>query len=116
MLYEHKVLTTQQIVELCYPSMRAANHRLLDLFMWRVVDRFQPFVTTGTAPMHYVLDIAGAVALAYEDGLDPKSTRLPARRRDRHRALPAPGPHRRRQRLLHRPGRARADVPVLEGR
>jgi hypothetical protein len=73
MLYEHKVLTTQQIVELCYPSMRAANHRLLDLFKWRVVDRFQPFVTTGTAPMHYVLDIAGAVALAYEDGLDPKS-------------------------------------------
>jgi hypothetical protein len=73
MLYEHKVFTTQQIVELCYPSMRAANHRLLDLFKWRVVDRFQPFVTTGTAPMHYVLDIAGAVALAYEDGLDPKS-------------------------------------------
>ncbi|NBH04545.1 replication-relaxation family protein [Amycolatopsis sp. SID8362] len=73
MLYEHKVFTTQQIVELCYPSMRAANHRLLDLFKWRVVDRFQPFVTNGTAPMHYVLDIAGAVALAYEDGLDPKS-------------------------------------------
>ncbi|MEV6831259.1 replication-relaxation family protein [Amycolatopsis sp. NPDC051102] len=73
MLYEHKVLTTQQIVELCYPSMRAANHRLLDLFKWRIVDRFQPFVTSGTAPMHYVLDIAGAVALAYEDGRDPKS-------------------------------------------
>jgi hypothetical protein len=72
MLYEHKVLTTQQIVELCYPTMRAANHRLLDLFKWRVVDRFQPFVTNGTAPMHYVLDIAGSVALAYEDGLDPK--------------------------------------------
>ena len=72
MLHEHKVFTTQQIVELCYPSMRAANHRLLDLFRWRVVDRFQPFVSSGTAPMHYVLDIAGAVALAYEDGLDPK--------------------------------------------
>ncbi|GAB3474312.1 protein involved in plasmid replication-relaxation [Amycolatopsis cihanbeyliensis] len=72
MLHEHKVLTTQQIVELCYPSMRAANHRLLDLFKWRVVDRFQPFVSSGTAPMHYVLDIAGSVALAYEDGLDPK--------------------------------------------
>lgn len=72
MLHEHKVLTTQQIVELCYPSLRAANHRLLDLYKWRVLDRFQPFVTTGTAPMHYVLDIAGAVALAYEDGLDPK--------------------------------------------
>ena len=29
-------------------------------------------ISTGTAPMHYVLDIAGAVALAYEDGLEPK--------------------------------------------
>ncbi|MEU3642916.1 replication-relaxation family protein [Lentzea sp. NPDC034063] len=72
MLYEHKVLTSKQIIELCYPSKRAANHRLRDLFTWRVVDRFQPFVNKGTAPMHYVLDIAGAVALAYEDGLDPK--------------------------------------------
>lgn len=72
MLHEHKVFTTSQIVELCYPTMRAANHRLLQLFTWRVVDRFQPFVSVGTAPMHYVLDIAGAVALAYEDGLDPK--------------------------------------------
>ncbi|WIV57961.1 replication-relaxation family protein [Amycolatopsis nalaikhensis] len=72
MLHEHRVFTTQQIVELCYPTMRAANHRLLQLFKWRVVDRFQPFVSSGTAPMHYVLDIAGAVALAYEDGLDPK--------------------------------------------
>nr|WP_308436454.1 replication-relaxation family protein [Lentzea cavernae] len=72
MLHEHRVFTSQQIVELCYPSKRAANHRLLDLFRWRFVDRFQPFVSTGAAPMHYVLDIAGAVALAYEDGLDPK--------------------------------------------
>ncbi|SDM99043.1 Replication-relaxation [Lentzea albidocapillata subsp. violacea] len=72
MLHEHKVFTTSQIVELCYPTMRAANHRLLDLFKWRVVDRFQPFVSSGTAPMHYVLDVAGAVALAYEEGLDPR--------------------------------------------
>lgn len=72
MLYEHKVLTSKQIIELCYPSKRAANHRLRDLFTWRVIDRFQPFVNKGAAPMHYVLDIAGAVALAYEDGLDPK--------------------------------------------
>ncbi|MET8759864.1 replication-relaxation family protein [Lentzea sp. NPDC004782] len=75
MLAEHKVLTTQQIVELCYPSTRSANHRLLDLYKWRVVDRFQPFVTSGTAPMHYVLDIAGSVALAYEDGIDPRKLR-----------------------------------------
>ncbi|MGI5506483.1 replication-relaxation family protein [Lentzea sp. CA-135723] len=73
MLYEHKVLTVHQIVDLCFPGKRAANHRLLNLFRWRVVDRFQPFVHKGTAPMHYVLDHAGAIALAYEDGLDPKT-------------------------------------------
>ncbi|MFD9735698.1 replication-relaxation family protein [Umezawaea sp. NPDC059074] len=72
MLHEHRVLTTQQIVELAFPSTRAANHRLLELYRWRVIDRFQPFVTSGTAPMHYVLDVAGAIALAYEDGLVPK--------------------------------------------
>ncbi|HVV12127.1 replication-relaxation family protein [Amycolatopsis sp.] len=72
MLFEHKVCTTHQLVELAWPTIRAANHRLRDLYCWRVVDRFQPFVSSGTAPMHYVLDVAGAVALAYEDGLAPK--------------------------------------------
>lgn len=71
MLHEHRVFTTHQIVQLCFPTVRAANHRLLDLYVWRFLDRFQPFVSVGTAPMHYVLDVAGAVALAYEDGLDP---------------------------------------------
>jgi hypothetical protein len=72
MLHEHRVFTTHQIVQLCFPTVRAANHRLRDLYLWRFLDRFQPFVSVGTAPMHYVLDIAGAVALAYEDGLDPR--------------------------------------------
>ncbi|MGH3867845.1 MAG: replication-relaxation family protein [Pseudonocardiaceae bacterium] len=73
MCFEHRVFTTHQIVQLAYPSLRAANHRLRDLFCWRVLDRFQPFLPCGTAPMHYVLDIAGALALAHEDGLDPKT-------------------------------------------
>lgn len=72
MLYEHKVLTTHQIAEIAHPSTRAANMRLLQLYKWRLVDRFQPFVTSGSAPMHYVLDIAGAAVLAREDGLDPR--------------------------------------------
>ncbi|MFK0111794.1 replication-relaxation family protein [Streptomyces sp. NPDC091217] len=70
MLYEHRVLTTHQIVEMAWPSVRAANMRLLRLYRWRLIDRFQPFVTYGTAPMHYVLDLAGAAVLAREDGLD----------------------------------------------
>ena len=71
MLYEHRVLTSQQIAEIAFPSIRSANHRLLDLYRWRVLDRFQPFTTTGTMPMHYVLDVAGAATLAFEDGIDP---------------------------------------------
>ncbi|MEU6355691.1 replication-relaxation family protein [Streptomyces sp. NPDC047072] len=72
MLYEHKVLTTHQITEIAHPSPRAANARLLQLYKWRLVDRFQPFITSGSAPMHYVLDVAGATVLAREDGLDPR--------------------------------------------
>ncbi|MFF1679464.1 replication-relaxation family protein [Streptomyces sp. NPDC058256] len=73
MLYEHRVLTTHQIAEIAHPSTRAANLRLLQLYKWRLVDRFQPFVTSGSAPMHYVLDVAGAAVLAREDGLDPRA-------------------------------------------
>lgn len=46
--------------------------RLRELYLWSVVDRFQPFITVGTAPMHYVLAPAGAAVLAAEDGLDVK--------------------------------------------
>ena len=46
--------------------------RLRELYTWGVVDRFQPFVTVGTAPMHYVLAPAGAAVLAAEDGIDVK--------------------------------------------
>lgn len=75
MLFEHKVFTTHQIVELAFPSTRAANHRLRELYRWRVADRFQPFVTVGAQPMHYVLDVAGATAVAFEAGLDPAELR-----------------------------------------
>lgn len=70
MLHEHKVLTTDQITELAWPSVRAANLRLLQLYRWRVLDRFQPFISYGSAPMHYVLDITGAAVLAREHGLE----------------------------------------------
>lgn len=72
MLYEHRVFTSHQLVELAFPAPRSANLRLLKLYQWRVLDRFQPFIPVGAAPMHYVLDVAGATMLAHEDGLDPK--------------------------------------------
>jgi len=72
MLHEHRVLTTHQIAEMAWPSERAANMRLLRLYQWRVIDRFQPFVTYGSAPMHYVLDVVGASLLARENGIEPR--------------------------------------------
>ncbi len=72
MIHEHRVLTTHQIVELGWETRRSANIRLLELYRWRVLDRFQPLATSGLSPMHYVLDVAGAAVLAHEDGLDPK--------------------------------------------
>lgn len=71
MLHEHRVLTSPQIQVMAFPSARAANARLLELYQWRVLDRFQPFRALGSAPMHYVLDTAGATVLAGQAGLDP---------------------------------------------
>jgi hypothetical protein len=72
MLWEHRVLTAHQITALAFPSFRSGRMRLRELYLWGVVDRFQPFVSLGTAPMHYVLAPAGAAVLAAEDGLDVK--------------------------------------------
>ncbi|XVS61881.1 replication-relaxation family protein [Actinosynnema sp. CA-299493] len=72
MVHEHRVLTAHQITTLAFPSFRSGRMRLRELYLWGVVDRFQPYVTIGTAPMHYVLAPAGAAVLAGEDGLDVK--------------------------------------------
>lgn len=72
MLAEHRTLTSTQITQIAFPSRRAANQRLHKLHQWRVLDRFQPYIGRGRAPMFYVLDTAGAHLLAHEDGLDPR--------------------------------------------
>ncbi|KPM52720.1 hypothetical protein E0F15_17880 [Frankia sp. B2] len=74
--HEHRVLTTHQIVEAGWPSRRAANRRLRELYQWRVLDRFQPLVPVGQGqpPAHYVCDIAGASVLAAEDSIEIKDT------------------------------------------
>ena len=73
MLHEHRVLTTTQITQLAFGVTRSANTRLRELHRWRIVDRFQPFRNSGSAPMHYVLDIAGAAILAAEEGTSAKA-------------------------------------------
>jgi hypothetical protein len=72
MLHEHRVLTAHQITALAFPSFRSGRMRMRELFQYGVVDRFQPFISVGTAPMHYVLAPAGATVLAAEYGLDVK--------------------------------------------
>jgi hypothetical protein len=76
MLHEHRVLTSNQITALAFPSFRSGRQRLHELYCWSVLDRFQPFITLGSAPMHYVLAPAGAAVLAAEHGLDVKPNLL----------------------------------------
>ena len=70
MVHEHRVLTAHQITAMAFPSYRSGRQRLRELYLWNVLDRFQPYVTTGGAPNHYVLGPAGATALAAEEGLE----------------------------------------------
>ncbi|OZM76573.1 replication-relaxation family protein [Pseudonocardia sp. MH-G8] len=72
MLAEHRVLTATQITDMAFPSFRSGRQRLRELHQWSVVDRFQPFATVGSAPMHYVLAPAGAAVLAAAHGLEPR--------------------------------------------
>ena len=76
MVAEHRVLTSPQIAAIAFGSRRSANHRLQKLHTWRVLDRFQPYIGRGRAPMYYVLDTTGAHLLAHEDGLDPKDLKF----------------------------------------
>lgn len=63
-LHEHRVLTTQQIAELHFPSYHVAWRRLHLLEQLGFVRHFQPAFWHGSAPYHFVLDEAGAVLVA----------------------------------------------------
>ena len=71
MLHEHRVLTTTHITQLAFGTPRAATARLLALYQLRAIDRFRPLAASGSAPLHFVLDEAGAYLLAAEDGITP---------------------------------------------
>jgi len=72
MLHEHRVLTTHAVTTMAFPSGRAARMRLLQLHRWDVIDRFQPRLRVGAAPIHYVLGLAGAAVLAAQTGVTIK--------------------------------------------
>jgi hypothetical protein len=69
LVWEHRVLTTEQATHLCFPSRNAATHRLVQLTRLGILDRFRPFRLTGSSPCHYVLGELGAQILAAERGL-----------------------------------------------
>ncbi|RAY15413.1 hypothetical protein DPM19_12020 [Actinomadura craniellae] len=69
LLWEHRVLTTEQLSAIFYPSISKARHRLLDLYRLAVLERFQPWTPVGTRPLHWVLGPAGAHVLAAQRGI-----------------------------------------------
>jgi hypothetical protein len=83
-LFEHRVLTTHQIFELRFPSLRRAQRRLLILQQRGMVDRFRPFRPTGSHPWHYILGAVGLDIVASARGLDHKKLGIS---RDRLRAM-----------------------------
>lgn len=48
---------------------------MCQLYRMRVVDRFQPHTSNGSAPMHYVLDEIGAGIVAAYKAIEPKKLR-----------------------------------------
>jgi Replication-relaxation len=84
MLCEHRVLTTGQITQLAFGTTRAATARLAVLYTYRAVDRFRPLAPAGSSPLHFILDEAGAMLLAAEDGITPGDLGY---RRDRSMAI-----------------------------
>ncbi len=79
-LFDHRVLTTDQVVDLCFANVTTARHRLAVLHQLRVLDRFRPFRPTGSAPWHWVLDSLGVEVVAADRGIEvPRPTAHHAR-------------------------------------
>ncbi|MBA9003083.1 replication-relaxation family protein [Thermomonospora cellulosilytica] len=72
LVWEHRVLTTDQITAVFFPSPSRARQRLAELRGLSVLLRFQPWTPIGTRPQHWVLGPAGAHVLAAQRGVSPK--------------------------------------------
>jgi hypothetical protein len=69
---EHRVLTTGQLAAIGFANLTTARHRLSVLVRLRLLRRFRPHPSTGSAPWHYVLGPVGAALLGTEDRDDKK--------------------------------------------
>lgn len=85
-LWEHRILTTEQVCDLCFTSLVSTQHRLVALWRLGVLDRFRPLRPTGSESWRYSLGPVGAAIVAAERGVDaPRPSVL----RDRVVALAA---------------------------
>lgn len=73
-LYDHQVLSTDQLRLLFFSSMRRCQDRLLFLYRQRVLDRFYPPSPFGSGKpqAHWLLDEAGLILVASSLGVEPK--------------------------------------------
>ena len=69
-LFDHRVLTTEQVTDLCFANLTTARHRLTALYDLRVLDRFRPFRPVGSDPYHYLLDTLGIEVAAADRGTE----------------------------------------------
>jgi hypothetical protein len=85
-LADHQVLTTSQVCELAFSSLKVAQRRLLQLHSMRLVDRFRWHLAVGSQAWHYTLGPTGAALSAASRGTEPPS---PAQLRRRQLQLAA---------------------------
>jgi Replication-relaxation len=73
-LYEHQLLTTEQLTLLFFSSKRRAQDRLRFLYEQRVLDRFHPPrpYGLGKPQAHWLLDEAGATLVSASLGMERK--------------------------------------------
>lgn len=69
LVFEHRVLTTPQVADVAFRSLRKAQERLSVLNALAVVDRFRLRSWSGTSPYHLTLGPAGAAVIAAERGV-----------------------------------------------
>jgi len=70
-LWEHRLLTTEQICDLCFTSLVSAQHRLVTLWRLGELDRFRSIRPVGSESWRYTLGPLGAGLVAAERGVDP---------------------------------------------
>ncbi|TDC68429.1 hypothetical protein E1200_11620 [Actinomadura sp. GC306] len=68
LLWEHRVLTTDQLTRLLFPTPERARQRLNHLHNHHALLRFRPWAPVGSKPWHWVLGPAGAHVLAVQHG------------------------------------------------